>query len=468
MGKIYINDLANVLIEKHKVSKSTAQLFLNSIVSCIQDGISDDKLVKIKGLGTFKTVDVEPRESVAVNTGERVVIEGHQKLTFVADPQLKALVNKPFSQFETTVLNEGVVFDEASLAEALGGQTEMPLVELADEDDEAEEPIEKDVPAEEEPAPAEQGAPPAEEEPAPIEPLLEIVDQPADEVEEPTTEEPAVAPEAEPAAAPDAEPIAAVEPANSEPSEEVHTEEVHTEEEPIEEPSEEVSSEDEPSEDEPIDEEPINEEDMRKYFDEERRKRDAKISPWLWLFLAVAACAASFVAGYYVGTQKHATAVEAEVVEAAASSDEQQDTPAQAAKDSLAAASQAQTSPAQAQQPQQPQSPQSQQAQQPQAQTPQPQAGNVPDWKKYEDMDRRLYYGAYVIIGTDQVLKAKDGETTSRLARRTLGDGMECYIEVYNGLANNAKLEAGQEVKIPKLKTKKALKKEMEQQQKSE
>ena len=83
-------------------------------------------------------------------------------------------------------------------------------------------------------------------------------------------------------------------------------------------------------------------------------------------------------------------------------------------------------------------------------------------------MDRRLYYGAYVIIGTDQVLKAKDGETTSRLARRTLGDGMECYIEVYNGLANNAKLEAGQEVKIPKLKTKKALKKEMEQQQKSE
>ena len=444
MGKIYINDLANVLIEKHKVSKSTAQLFLNSIVSCIQDGISDDKLVKIKGLGTFKTVDVEPRESVAVNTGERVVIEGHQKLTFVADPQLKALVNKPFSQFETTVLNEGVVFDEASLAEALGGQTEMPLVELADEDDEAEEPIEKDVPAEEEPALAEQGAAPVEEEPAPIEPLLEIVDQPADEVEEPPTEEPAVAPEAEP--------IAAAEAANSKPSEEVHTEE-----EPLEEPSEEVSSEDEPSEEEPIDEEPINEEDMRKYFDEERRKKDAKISPWLWLFLAVAACAASFVAGYYVGTQKHATAVEAEVVEAAASSDEQQDTPAQAAKDSLTAASQAQTSPAQAQQPQQPQ-----------AQTPQPQAGNVPDWKKYEDMDRRLYYGAYVIIGTDQVLKAKDGETTSRLARRTLGDGMECYIEVYNGLANNAKLEAGQEVKIPKLKTKKALKKEMEQQQKSE
>ena len=133
MAKIYISDLANVLVEKHKVSKSMAQLFLTSIVSCIQDGISDDKVVKIKGLGTFKVIDVDARESVDVNTGERVVIESHQKLSFVPDTQLKNQVNKPFSQFETTVLNEGVTFDEMDATQETEAE-EKPVVEPAEEE----------------------------------------------------------------------------------------------------------------------------------------------------------------------------------------------------------------------------------------------------------------------------------------------------------------------------------------------
>ena len=111
MGKILIGDLTTVLMEKYKVNKSAAQQFLTSIVSCIQDGIAEDKIVKIKGLGTFKVVDVEARESVDINSGERVMIEGHQKLSFTADTQMKNLVNKPFALFETTILNDGVTFD---------------------------------------------------------------------------------------------------------------------------------------------------------------------------------------------------------------------------------------------------------------------------------------------------------------------------------------------------------------------
>ena len=114
MGKIFMTELADMLAQKAGISKREAQQFLTDFVETIQDGVNADKLVKIKGLGTFKVIDVDARESVNVNTGERVTIDSHQKLTFTPDTAMKELVNKPFSQFETVVLNEGVVFDDES------------------------------------------------------------------------------------------------------------------------------------------------------------------------------------------------------------------------------------------------------------------------------------------------------------------------------------------------------------------
>ena len=106
MGKISIQELANVLIERKKMNRRDASLFVSAMFDIVQQHLETDKLVKVKGLGTFKIIDVEDRESVNVNTGERVLIEGHGKITYAPDALLKELVNKPFSQFETVVLND--------------------------------------------------------------------------------------------------------------------------------------------------------------------------------------------------------------------------------------------------------------------------------------------------------------------------------------------------------------------------
>ena len=145
MGKIFMAELADMLAQKAGISKREAQQFLTDFVETIQDGVNNDKLVKIKGLGTFKVIDVDARESVNVNTGERVTIDSHQKLTFTPDAAMKELVNKPFSQFETVVLNEGVDFAEDTTSEAYVTPevkaASMPLVDFVDEDPSFENPI---------------------------------------------------------------------------------------------------------------------------------------------------------------------------------------------------------------------------------------------------------------------------------------------------------------------------------------
>lgn len=112
MGKISIAELSEILVDKHNLQNQDSELFVASFFDIIQKGLEKDKLVKIKGLGTFKIIDVEARESINVNTGERVLIEGHNKITFTPDAPMKELVNKPFSQFDTVILNEGVEFDD--------------------------------------------------------------------------------------------------------------------------------------------------------------------------------------------------------------------------------------------------------------------------------------------------------------------------------------------------------------------
>ena len=126
MGKVTIQEIASKLIAQNGLSKKEATLFINMMFETIREALERDKMVKVKGLGTFKIIDVESRESVNVNTGERVLIEGHNKITFTPDALMKELVNKPFSQFETVVLNEGVDFKDNKEEEVA---EEAPVIE---------------------------------------------------------------------------------------------------------------------------------------------------------------------------------------------------------------------------------------------------------------------------------------------------------------------------------------------------
>lgn len=112
MSKISLNDLAQRLAEKSGISLQDAELFIRKMFDVANEGLQSDKLVKMKWLGTFKVMAVKDRESVDVNTGERIIIEGRDKISFTPDNILKEIVNKPFAQFETVVVNDGVDFDE--------------------------------------------------------------------------------------------------------------------------------------------------------------------------------------------------------------------------------------------------------------------------------------------------------------------------------------------------------------------
>lgn len=110
MSKTTIKELALSLSEKHDLSRADAERFAASVFEVINDGLEDDKLVKVKGLGAFKIIGVAARKSVDVNTGEPIVIEGRNKISFTPDASMRDDVNKPFSQFETVVINDGVDF----------------------------------------------------------------------------------------------------------------------------------------------------------------------------------------------------------------------------------------------------------------------------------------------------------------------------------------------------------------------
>lgn len=109
---IKITELANTLVEKCKLSKKEAEFFIPLFIDVLTTGLKKEKQVKIKGLGTFKVTAVNPRESVDVNTGERIVIEGRDKISFTPEPALRERVNAPFEQFETVIIGDEVDFSE--------------------------------------------------------------------------------------------------------------------------------------------------------------------------------------------------------------------------------------------------------------------------------------------------------------------------------------------------------------------
>ena len=112
MAKNKIMNITSALSTKYKMPLKEAEAFVAMVFDVVNEGLQKDKLVKVKGLGTFKVAAVKDRESVNVNTGERVLIEGHDKITFTPDAVLRDFVNKPFAQFETVVVKDGVDFSD--------------------------------------------------------------------------------------------------------------------------------------------------------------------------------------------------------------------------------------------------------------------------------------------------------------------------------------------------------------------
>ena len=131
MAKSVIQIIATAIAKKHNISIAHASSFVEAFFTVIGDELKRRNQVKVKGLGTFKVQTVKPRESVNVNTGERVLIKGHDKISFTPDASMKELVNKPFSQFETVVINDNVNVEEL---ETLPEEELSETVEQADQD----------------------------------------------------------------------------------------------------------------------------------------------------------------------------------------------------------------------------------------------------------------------------------------------------------------------------------------------
>ena len=160
--RLTIQDLTDLLAAKHSMTKKDAEAFVKEFFLLIEQALENEKTVKIKGLGTFKLVDVDSRESVNVNTGERFQIKGHTKVSFTPDTTLRDTINKPFAHFETVVLNEGTVLEdtpmeesdeeEASVADSEAEMVDSEVTEDKNTDEDTQEEIQPEEPAIEEPA----------------------------------------------------------------------------------------------------------------------------------------------------------------------------------------------------------------------------------------------------------------------------------------------------------------------------
>ena len=400
MNKLTLNNIAKVLVEKNGLEPKEAMMFTTAMFDLIHDRLNEEGIVKVKGLGTFKMIRVEARESINVRTGERVLIDSHAKITFTPDAVMKELVNKPFSQFETVVLNDDVEFTDMKSEETTDETNNSEQSEsLVDVVSEGETPEPAPEPA---PEPVAEVAP----EPAPVvapEPVAEVAPEPA----------PVVAPEPVAEVAPEPTPVVAPEPTREVP-----------------EPT--VPSADEESEE--------NTSAVQTCYEE-----DEEESHWHrnigWAFLVLVLMAASAVGGYLYGVgQIPSQTAMADTVSAVKVNPVVTDT---LVNDSLKADSVAVKTEAKHED-------KAASEEQPQEKTSQ----NLHD--KYAEMDARVRTGAYKITGLDREVKVRAGDNLKRIARRELGsDDMVCYIEVFNKMNASAELKEGQTIKIPALKLKK-------------
>ena len=428
MSKVSITELASKLMEKHGLKRTEAELFIRQFVGVINDGLKNDKSVKVKGLGTFKVQAVSARKSVDVNTGEAIVIEGRDKISFTAEAVMRDLVNAPFAQFETVIVNDGVDFSE---------------IDAKHEADNTEA---------KEPTPAVEPTPVAEPEPT-VEPAPAAEPEPTFVEPEPTVE-PAPVAEPEPTVepAPVAEPEQAVEPAPAvvEPA-------------PAVEPTPAI-------------------EDSDSDTDELEAKSKSYKNTIIVLASSLACVVILAVVGFvYMFSQieKRDNRIAHLETQTATLADRMMKThmsPAPAANqpaandeaDNILATNEQKIEAAQkadkennlktAEAKPEPKA-------KPKAATKTTAEAKAHATKSSPsilsqsayDKDPRVRTGAYVITGIANTVTVKAGQTMSSLSKTYLGPGMECYLEAVNG--GNRELKAGEKIKIPALKTKKSLKK---------
>ena len=512
MSKISLNDLAQRLAEKSGISPQAAERFIRKMFDVANEGLQSDKLVKMKWLGTFKVMAVKDRESVDVNTGERIIIEGRDKISFTPDNILKEIVNKPFAQFETVVVNDGVDFDEIDRkfenAEEDGSVFESTLECVPDsENSSLESFVEQDSPAtscvidfldEENDAPVsdemivigekrlsqENVAEPEEKKPEGSEPA---VFKPA--VSEPVESESATS---------ELETKESEVPAQNEVESVVSDEENEstlTEETPI---AEKVPSDEENSITEiPIEEEASSDEETPS-SDEETDKRHVVLPRYLVIaasvvFLAMIGGFGWFAFNYgkmaaqrdhlalqldnyqQIAAEKKAPAKSAptqeeilrkkaiedsvrmaqasEVVKKAENAGQNMD--AMVDKQSIdvksAEAKKNLEAKKLADAKKQQETKKLAEAKKKEEARKQAEKHAAQASSKY-DQDVRVRTGAYRIIGVSEVVTAREGQTIKSLSQKYLGPGMECYVEALNG---TSLLKPGQKVKIPKLELKK-------------
>lgn len=391
-----LKDIARSLAIAHNVKEQDADRFVMAIVDTILDGLMLDRVVKIKGFGTFKLTAVRDRESVNVNTGERVVISGHDKISFTPENAVRDLINKPFAQFETVVLSDSLDFED------------LPPVEMPQE----EEPTQLVV---EEPAQL------VVEESAPIVVEESIVEESAqEETEKPTPVEEELAPVEEESA-----------PVEEEPAQEDVEEPVRAE---VEEPSHVI-------------EEP-QEEDVE----------DGITLKWWHLLICLLIAVLAFVGGYFakdlfVGITGGDDMKEVMVKE------KKESAPVTVSGDSITihvAKSQDNTIEAKihAQNDQKTAEVKKDSAASNVKKSTETDTQTKPD-AKYDD-DPRVRTGAYIIIGIDKTVTVKEGQTLKSISKSHLGPDMECYVEALNGVKS---VKPGDKLNIPKLQLKKRIRK---------
>lgn len=437
MGKLTIQEIATVLVDKNGLKKRDANIFVTQMFDLIQKSLETDPQVKVRGLGTFKIIDVDARESVSVHTGERFVINGHAKVSFIPDATMKELVNKPFSQFETVVLNDGVDFADVNDDPEDDNTDEVEETDTVSATENVSEPeLEAEPPKEVEPAVM--VGPKKDVEPGKIEEFeKEVV------VESDTKEE-------------------------SQPSEEVQlSEEIQPSEET--QSSEEVQSSEEiqlfeePQTAEKVypDEssEPISFSDSYEET-EETDENNSVLYFWILGILGVIVVAVfSAWAGYNYGYRQQVVLVpdtiliRDTIVVAPVDSSEIIKTDSTAgniveANKAILMVNATKEKPV---------------AEEPKAKAVQEKTTQKPITKeikheavdRYAQKDERVRLGAYRIVGLEREVKVQAGQTFYSICKGNLGPDMECYVEVYNDLPRNPQIKVGQVIKIPKLQLKK-------------
>lgn len=465
MAKNSINEIAALVARKQKIGKKEAADIVTAFFNTIADGLRDDRLVKVRGLGTFKVTAVKARESVNVNTGERVVIGGHDKVSFVPDQSMKDFVNKPFAQFTTVVVNDGVNFDSVDAA-AAAEESKMGVQEDnesdTDEDSEVDdeqfdnEQPEVEQPSEEVPVVKDQNVDEQQESPVEEQPIISsvVLSEPVEfetelvksETESIKTEHEPAKTEHEPAKT---EPEFVIQSKIPEPSHSAGpTEKVepsiprHT--------TESLESRDQENKQSVV-EDSTEDNVSREYFDEQMAtcRRRCNRNLILSLVLLVVGLVAGFFVGRYVGNANEVATTKPSVDTtkvAKAAKPDAKPVVSQVVKDTVPQSVDTVKTMAK----------EEEKVEKEEEKPAEVEEDDVDADIKKLNSDRRLRFGAYEITGIDKVIRLKKGQTMKSYSNKTLGKDMVVYFQVLNGVED---MKAGETLKVPKIRLKKKFRK---------